>query len=76
MMFINFYECRNYETMNICRDDDTGKAESAEVVSSYLEEDGLIYKKKSEKDAESLVPHMNRAILGSLCIFFEKLAYL
>ena len=31
-----------YETMNICRDDN-GKAESAEVVSSYLEEDGLIY---------------------------------
>ena len=32
-----------YETMNIYRDDDTGKVESAEVVSSYLEEDGLIY---------------------------------
>lgn len=31
-----------YETMNICRDDN-GKVESAEVVSSYLEEDGLIY---------------------------------
>ena len=31
-----------YETINICRDDN-GKVESAEVVSSYLEEDGLIY---------------------------------
>lgn len=31
-----------YETMNIYRDDN-GKVESAEVVSSYLEEDGLIY---------------------------------
>lgn len=31
-----------YETMNICRDDN-GKVESAEVVSSYLEKDGLIY---------------------------------
>ena len=31
-----------YETMNIYRDDN-GKLESAEVVSSYLEEDGLIY---------------------------------
>ena len=30
-----------YETMNIYRDDN-GKVESAEVVSSYLEEDGLI----------------------------------
>ena len=34
--------------MNICRDDDTGKAESAEVVSSYLEEDGLIYSDTTE----------------------------
>ena len=33
----------------------------------------LVYKKKSEKDAESLVPHMNRAILGSLCIFLKNL---
>ena len=31
-----------YETMNIYRDAN-GKVESAEVVSSYLEEDGLIY---------------------------------
>ena len=37
-----------YETMNICRDDDTGKVESAEVVSSYLEEDGLIYSDTTE----------------------------
>ena len=31
-----------YETMNIYRDDN-GKVESAEVVSSYLEDDGLVY---------------------------------
>ena len=31
-----------YETINICRDDN-GKVESAEVVSSYLEDDGLVY---------------------------------
>ena len=31
-----------YETINICRDDN-GKVESAEVVSSYLEADGLVY---------------------------------
>ena len=37
-----------YETMNIYRDDDTGKVESAEVVSSYLEEDGLIYSDTTE----------------------------
>lgn len=37
-----------YETMNICRDDDTGKVESAEVVFSYLEEDGLIYSDTTE----------------------------
>lgn len=36
-----------YETMNICRDDN-GKVESAEVVSSYLEEDGLIYSDTTE----------------------------
>ena len=37
-----------YETMNIYRDDDTGKVESAEVVSSYFEEDGLIYSDTTE----------------------------
>lgn len=37
-----------YETMNIYRDDDTGKVESAEVVSSYLEEDGLVYSDTTE----------------------------
>ena len=31
-----------YETINICRDNN-GKVESAEVVSSYLEDDGLVY---------------------------------
>lgn len=36
-----------YETMNIYRDDN-GKVESAEVVSSYLEEDGLIYSDTTE----------------------------
>ena len=36
-----------YETMNIYRDD-SGKVESAEVVSSYLEEDGLIYSDTTE----------------------------
>lgn len=36
-----------YETMNIYRDDN-GKVESAEVVSSYIEEDGLIYSDTTE----------------------------
>lgn len=36
-----------YETINIYRDDN-GKVESAEVVSSYLEEDGLIYSDTTE----------------------------
>lgn len=36
-----------YETMNIYRDDN-GKVKSAEVVSSYLEEDGLIYSDTTE----------------------------
>ena len=36
-----------YETMNIYRDDN-GKVESADVVSSYLEEVGLIYSDTTE----------------------------
>lgn len=36
-----------YETMHIYRDDN-GKVESAEVVSSYIEEDGLIYSDTTE----------------------------
>ena len=36
-----------YEIMHIYRDDN-GKVESAEVVSSYLEEDGLIYSDTTE----------------------------
>lgn len=45
-----------YETINICRDDN-GKVESAEVVSSYLEEDGMVYSDTTE------LSHLDLAVL-------------
>ena len=45
-----------YETINICRDDN-GKVESAEVASSYLEEDGMVYSDTTE------LSHLDLAVL-------------
>ena len=55
-----------YETMNIYRDDDTGKVESAEVVSSYLEEDGLIYSDTTE------LTHLGLSVLIEILKALEK----
>ena len=46
-----------YETINICRDDN-GKVESAEVVSSYLEDDGLVYSDTTQLTRLGLSVHI------------------
>ena len=40
---------------------------SFSLYKNHIDDSFRLYRKKSEKDAESLVPHMNRTIPGSLC---------